>query len=124
MTRVLIIEDEKPLREAFIYLLKSEGYEVEWAENGRVGLRKLSTFNPQLVLLDMLMPVMDGMAFLKEAQLPKAHPHVKTVLLSNLSDAITFDDAHLYGVTVSVLKADLSPAELVATVKKVLSNSS
>jgi CheY-like chemotaxis protein len=121
MTRILIIEDEKPLREAFAFLFKSEGYEVDWAENGRSGLRKLGTFDPQLVLLDMLMPVMDGIAFLKEAQLPKAHPHVKTVLLSNLSDAISFDDAHLYGVTISVLKADLSPADLVETVKKVLS---
>lgn len=123
MTRILIIEDEKPLREAFTYLLKSEGYEVAWAENGKAGLQKLGSFDPRLILLDMLMPVMDGISFLKEAQLPKAYPKTKTIMLSNLSDAITFDDAHQYGVSASVLKADLSPAELVATVKKVLSGS-
>lgn len=121
--RILIIEDEKPLREAFGFLLTAEGYETLAAENGKVGLKNLTTFRPDLIILDMLMPVMDGMTFLKRAQLPKRHAHTKTIMLSNLSDAITFDDAHLYGVTKSVLKADLSPAELAATVKRVLSTS-
>lgn len=121
MKRVLIIEDEKPLREAFAYLLKSEGFDVILAENGKIGLARLDESNPDLILLDMLMPIMDGMSFLKEAHLAKRYPKLKTIMLSNLSDAITFDDAHVYGVTASVLKADLSPAELVKTVKKVLS---
>jgi DNA-binding response OmpR family regulator len=122
-TRILIIEDEKPLREAFTSLLKSEGYEVASAENGKVGLQKLGSFDPALILLDMLMPLVDGMSFLKEAQLPQAHPKTKTIMLSNLSDPISFDEAQQFGVTISVLKADLSPVELVATVKKVLSSS-
>lgn len=124
MKRILIIEDEKPLREAFAYLLQSEGYEVVLAENGKIGLERLAKFKPHLILLDMLMPVMDGMTFLKEAHLPAKFPGIKAIMLSNLSDAITFDDAHVFGVTSSVLKADLSPAELVAVVKKVLSGDS
>jgi len=120
MKRILIIEDEKPLRDAFAFLLKSEGYRVAFAENGKVALVKLETFKPDLLLLDMLMPIMDGMTFLREANLPATHPHAKTLLLSNLSDAITFDDAHLYGVTDSLLKADLSPEQLAAVVKKML----
>lgn len=123
MQRILIIEDEKPLREAFAYLLESEGFEIARAENGRTALSKLRSFKPDLILLDMLMPVMDGMTFLKEAQLPAKYPAVKTLMLSNLSDAITFDDAHEYGVTSSVLKADLSPMQLVELVKKILSSS-
>ncbi|HEX8762510.1 MAG TPA: response regulator [Candidatus Saccharimonadales bacterium] len=124
MKRILIIEDEKPLRDAFAYLLESEGFTVYLAENGRVGLKRLRQHKPDLILLDMLMPVMDGMSFLKEADLPGAYPQIKTLMLSNLSDAITFDDAHEYGVTSSVLKADLSPAQLVAVIKKVLSGDS
>lgn len=123
MQRILIIEDEKPLREAFAYLLESEGFEIACAENGRTALPRLKSFKPDLILLDMLMPVMDGMTFLKQAQLPNKHPTVKTLMLSNLSDAITFDDAHEYGVTNSVLKADLSPMQLVELVKKILSSS-
>lgn len=119
--RILIIEDEKPLREAFAYLLSSEGFKIEAAENGKAALPKLDAFKPHLILLDMLMPVMDGMSFLQKARLTERRPRVKTLLLSNLSDAITFDDAHEYGVTNSLLKADLSPAQLVEVVKKMLS---
>jgi CheY-like chemotaxis protein len=121
--RILIIEDEKPLREAFAFLFQSEGFSVDFAENGKAGLAKLKTFNPHLVLLDMLMPVMNGEEFLRKAQLPKNYPKLKTLLLSNLSDAITFEDAHMYGVSDSILKAELSPAELAAKAKKMLSDS-
>jgi two-component system, response regulator YesN len=122
--RILIIEDERPLREAFTYLLQSEGFNVESAENGKIGLAKLVSFKPHLILLDMLMPVMDGEAFLKHAELPAKYPRVKTLMLSNLSDPIALDDVHGYGVTASVLKADLSPAELAAMAKKTLSGKS
>lgn len=121
--RILIIEDEKPLRDAFAYLLGSEGFLVESAENGKVGLAKLVMFKPHLILLDMLMPVMDGETFLKKAMLATKYPQVKTLMLSNLSDPVALDDAHAYGVTSSVLKADLSPIELAAMAKKMLSGS-
>lgn len=121
--RILIIEDEKPLREAFVYLLNSEGFLVESAENGKVGLAKLAAFKPHLILLDMLMPVMDGESFLKKAKLATKYPDVKTLMLSNLSDPVAPEDAHIFGVTNSVLKADLSPIDLAAMAKKMLSGS-
>jgi len=121
--RILIIEDEKPLREAFCFLLKSEGFVVETAENGKVGLTKLKSFKPHLILLDMLMPVMNGEEFLRKAKLSSEHRRVKTLAFSNLSDAVSMEDAREYGVTDSVLKADLSPSQLVAVVKKMLSGS-
>jgi DNA-binding response OmpR family regulator len=118
--RILIIEDEKPLREAFAFLLESEGFAVGLAENGKIGLQKLQSFDPDLILLDMLMPVMNGQEFLETAQLLKNGAKARVLMLSNLSDPITLEDAHVYGVTDSVLKADLSPAELAARVKKLL----
>jgi CheY-like chemotaxis protein len=119
--RVLIIEDEKPLRDAFAFLLQSEGFAVEIAENGKVALKKLKVFKPNLLLLDMLMPVMNGEEFLQHADLATDYPKTKTVMLSNLSDAISFEDAAAYGVTDSILKADLSPVQLATMVKKMLS---
>jgi two-component system response regulator YesN len=121
--RILIIEDEKPLREAFAYLLSSEGFVVETADNGKAGLAKLAAFKPHLILLDMLMPIMDGEAFLRKAQLATKYPRLKTLMLSNLSDPVALEDAHAYGVTDSILKADLSPVELAAIAKKMLSGS-
>lgn len=120
MKRILIIEDEKPLRDAFAFLLQSQGFTVDFAENGKIGLEKLRHFKPDLILLDMLMPVMNGQEFLEQANLARQHPHIRTLMLSNLSDPITFDDAHLQGVTDSILKADLSPDELVGVVKRML----
>ena len=122
MQKILIIEDEKPLREAFAFLLRSEGFEVVLAENGKVGLERLAEAPPDLILLDMLMPVMNGIEFLKAAKLAIKHPHIKTLLLSNLSDPITVDDAQAYGVTNSVLKADLSPLELASVVRKMITS--
>lgn len=120
MTRILIIEDEKPLRDAFAFLLKGEGYSVELAENGKIGLEKLKTYKPDVLLLDVLMPIMNGMEFLRRAKLPKRYPAVKTLMLSNLSDPVTRGDATTYGVFDVVLKADLSPNDLVATVKRII----
>lgn len=121
MKRILIIEDELPLREAFAFLLQSEGYEVEVAENGKVGLEKLKIFHPDIILLDLLMPVMNGIEFLK-AQSKQRGSRVtyKTLVLSNLSDPMTRDDIRDFHVAGVAMKADLSPAELAATVKKLV----
>jgi CheY-like chemotaxis protein len=119
--RILIIEDERLLREAFTFLLRSEGFLVDTADNGKNGLAKLAAFQPDLILLDMLMPVMDGVAFLQEAKLLANYPSVKVLMLSNLSDPVSLEDVQDYGVTASILKADLSPADLAAVAKKTLS---
>ena len=118
--RILIIEDEKPLRDAFAFLLTSEGYEVALAENGKVGVHKLREFKPHLILLDMLMPIMNGLEFLKAVREEALKPELKIVMLSNLSDPITLENAHVYGVDSMVLKAELSPKELAQVVKAML----
>lgn len=60
MAKILIIDDEEDIRELLSYNLKKEGFIVESAENGETGLSILSTFKPELVLLDVMMPGMDG----------------------------------------------------------------
>jgi CheY-like chemotaxis protein len=121
MKKILIVEDELPLREAFAFLLQSEGYEVEVAENGKVGLEKLKTFHPDIILLDLLMPVMNGIEFLKaQSKQRSSSVQYKTLVLSNLSDPMSRDDIRDFHVAGVAMKADLSPAELAATVKKLV----
>jgi DNA-binding response OmpR family regulator len=121
MKKILIVEDELPLREAFAFLLQSEGYEVEVAENGKVGLEKLKTFHPDIILLDLLMPVMNGIEFLKaQSKQHSSSVQYKTLVLSNLSDPMSRDDIRDFHVAGVAMKADLSPAELAATVKKLV----
>lgn len=66
MQPILLVEDDEDIRESLGYFLKSEGYEVQTAANGKEGLEKLHAEKPGLVLLDLMMPVMDGWQFLEE----------------------------------------------------------
>jgi CheY-like chemotaxis protein len=68
---ILVVEDDPGLRSLFVQVLTDQGYAVETAGHGRAALDRLEAWRPDLILLDMMMPVMDGRAF-REAQL--AHP--------------------------------------------------
>lgn len=118
MRRVLIIEDEELLKNAYVLILKSEGYDVEDAANGQAGLAKLQAFEPDLIILDMLMPVMNGKKFLQAAKVPERYPGTKVLIVSNISDPIKHSEGCTYGVTESLVKADLSPLELAQIAKK------
>jgi CheY-like chemotaxis protein len=121
--RVLIIEDEAPLREAYALLMEQEGFDVAVAENGRIGIEKIGEFHPDIVLLDLLMPVMNGTEFLKATTRrlgPK--PRYKTLVLSNLSDPMSREDIKYYRVSGVAMKADLSPVKLVTLVKSLAYN--
>lgn len=64
--KILIVEDDVGIREGLSELLEGEGYEVFLAENGKRGVEFLDSATPNLILLDLMMPVMDGRAFLDE----------------------------------------------------------
>ena len=65
--RILVVEDDSSIRELLVELLQSEGYDVSSAVNGLEGLKFLQTeFNPDLILIDLMMPVMDGYSFRSE----------------------------------------------------------
>ena len=68
----------------------------------------------------MLMPIMNGLEFLQQAKLPTKYPKTRTIVLSNLSDSVTLNDAELYGVQEVLIKANLSPIDLANIVKKYL----
>jgi CheY-like chemotaxis protein len=119
MGKILIVEDEEFLREAFEMLLKTEGFDVYIAENGKVGLAKLAKIKPDVVLLDIIMPVMNGVEFLKQADLRQNYPNTKVIVMSNLSDPIAAPQTKSYGVYRTIIKANLSPLDLVRIVKSV-----
>lgn len=84
--RVLIVDDDEALLDAFRGLLDSEGYEVETARNGKEALEKLATIAPPgLILLDLKMPVMDGWQFLATRPAESPALRVPIVLLSGFA---------------------------------------
>lgn len=112
MKKILIIEDEEVLRQAYVAILNNEGYEIKAAKNGEEALKILKVFKPDLILLDILMPVMGGLEFLEHANLPDSLPETKVIAFSNLSDQRKLDEIFKRGIKHHVLKASLSPKQL------------
>jgi CheY-like chemotaxis protein len=87
-TRVLIVEDDAQIATALGDTLRDEGYEVQWASNGQEGLAVLARWVPHVILLDLVMPIMDGRSF-RAAQraLPSAVAALPVIVLSGSRDA-------------------------------------
>jgi DNA-binding response OmpR family regulator len=69
MATILIIDDEEKLRETICEMLSFVGYDVYQAENGMEGLEKVAQVKPDLIICDIMMPILDGYGFIKEHQL-------------------------------------------------------
>ena len=122
MKKILIVEDEVTLRSAYVTILTIEGYKVAEAGNGREALKQLKEFNPDLILLDILMPVMDGHSFLQKAKLKEKYPNVKVVAFSNLSNQQKLEEMEALGICRYVLKSSMSPKALVNLIEEVLTS--
>src|SRR5688572_9631266 len=118
--RVLIVEDEKTLNQAYQIILKKEGYEVFTAKDGREALVEAEKNKPNLILLDLRMPEMDGNTFLREYDLSK-HEDVKVIVFSNFDTQNEIDEAYGLGIERYILKALASPKELVKLIEDTLS---
>jgi CheY-like chemotaxis protein len=82
MSCILIVEDDMDIREALEQILEGEGYQVVSAPNGKVALDRMREFKPQLVLLDLMMPVMNGWQFRQNQRQDDALAHVPVVIIS------------------------------------------
>ncbi len=82
--KILLVEDDQDIRETLVELLEGEGYEVLFAENGQIGLDKLSETSelPNLILLDLMMPVKDGFQFCAEKEADPKIAHLPVVVMS------------------------------------------
>lgn len=81
-SRILIVDDEPDILDFLQYNLKKEGYETETAENGKQAIQKAKEFSPHLILLDIMMPVMDGMEACREL---RATPEFKKTIIAFLT---------------------------------------
>lgn len=120
MQRVLVVEDEDILRKAYVNVFTLEKFSVDEAENGQVALEKITKIQPDIVILDILMPVMNGLEFLQKINLPKQFPKTKVLVLSNLSDKKTIEEVIKLGASKHVIKSSMSPSQLIRTVRNLL----
>ena len=119
--RILFVDDDLYIREAYEELLKSEGYTVDTAINGEEGLQKLQAGGYDLVLLDVMMPTLDGIGVLEALQKnPPKQPNGPIVLLTNLGLDPVLKTAKDKGATSYLIKAEISPQDLLDMVKKTI----
>ena len=81
-TKIAIIEDQEEIAEMYRFKFETEGYQAEVAENGQIGFKMVEEFQPDIILLDLMMPVQDGPATLD--QLKAAGIKTPVVILTNL----------------------------------------
>lgn len=121
---ILVVEDEISLNEAYEMILTQAGYVVQTAFNGKEALVKAEVKEPDLILLDLRMPQMDGVAFLREYQLADNHPKVKVIVFSNYDMQKEIDEAYKLGAHRYILKTWASPKELLQIVESTLATKS
>lgn len=116
MRKILIVEDEPILRETYEMIISSQPYICDVAKNGVEALKLCENREYDLILLDVMMPIMTGIDFLEKFdKLPQMASRI--IILSNLSTGKELERARELGVTQNIVKADLSPKELVATIR-------
>ena len=117
---ILVVEDERTLNEAYQIILRKNGYTVHTAYDGEEALQVAAQHEPTLILLDMRMPRLDGIGFLRRYNLLKNHPRVKVVIFSNYDMQKVIDEAYRLCVAHYILKAWASPKGLLQVVKHTL----
>lgn len=115
-TRVLIIDDEKAIREVLSLHLKNEGYEIESAQNGHQGFEKVKNFHPHLIILDLGLPDQNGLEILKDIRTWSKVP----VIVLTVNDDEKVKVKLLDSGADDYLTKPFSPAELMARVRVAL----
>lgn len=122
MNKVLVIEDDETLRKIVSDKLRSESFEVFEAGNGIVGLELALKEHPDLILLDIIMPEMDGMTMLKKLRTDDWGKDVRVIITTNLGDDKKTEEAMKEGVYDYLVKTDWSLDDLILKVKDKLGN--
>jgi DNA-binding response OmpR family regulator len=121
MTKILLIEDDALLIRMYQKKLELDGYEVVLASDGEDGLKKFKSVQPDLVLLDVMMPKMNGFDVLTAAKKDKDTQNIPVILLTNLgsNDKDTEKGLEL-GAVAYLIKSNIVPADVVAKIKEIL----
>jgi DNA-binding response OmpR family regulator len=120
VARILIVEDDRDLNNAYCIILKNEGHEIETAFDGKEALTKLKRFTPDLILLDLLMPVMGGLEFLQNYDLLKTHQNVKVLIFTNMENSPEVTEAYTLGAHRCIIKSWTAPHNLAHVVTDAL----
>lgn len=117
---ILLVEDDPFLVDIYSTKLKEVGFSVEVAENGEITLKKIRERMPDLLVLDLVLPRVDGWEILKEIKTDPALAKIPVVILSNLGQKSEVDKGLSMGAVKYLIKAHYTPSEVIEEIKKIL----
>lgn len=120
MANILLVEDDAFLTTMYKTRFEAEGYSVAVAEDGETALRLLTQNPPSLALLDIMLPKLGGLSILEELARRGITKKIPILILSNLTDQATIAKAKELGVRDFLIKAQYTPTQIVAIIKKYL----
>lgn len=117
MATIAIIEDDQAISQMYRFKFEADGYKVETAENGKLGLELAKQLRPDIILLDLMMPEMNGedmLALLRGSDWGK---DIKVIVLTNRGEQEIPPQVRELGVSAVILKADMTPRQVAEIVK-------
>ena len=120
MTKIAIIEDDSVISQMYRMKFEADGFEVQIANNGKDGVSLVREFAPDMVLLDMQMPIMNGDEAPKNIRNEEWGKTVPVMILTNLGEEEAPKDIRSLGIESYIVKADLTPRQVVERVKTTL----
>lgn len=119
MKQILLVEDDPFLIDIYTTKFKEMGFVIEVAQDGSQAMRKIAEKKIDLVLLDIVLPHVDGWEILKKIREEPGLKDLKVVILSNLGQQSEVDKAFSLGATKYLIKAHYTPSEVVEEIKKI-----
>ena len=120
MKKILLIEDEEIMIDLLQRKIAQEGYEIRVARNGEEGLAAMKEKKPDLVLLDIIMPKMEGFEVMEHMQADKDLKKIPVIVISNSGQPVEIDRAQKLGAKDWLIKTEFDPQEVIEKVKKQL----
>ncbi len=120
MTKIAIIEDDPTISQMYRMKFEADGFDVRMAGNGKIGVDLVKSFKPDIILLDIQMPEMDGAAALKLIREHKGSKDTPVIILTNLGEEEAPSEMRSLGISSYIVKANNTPRQVVAHVKNTI----
>ncbi|HET7827300.1 MAG TPA: response regulator [Candidatus Saccharimonadales bacterium] len=121
MPKIAIVEDDLAIAQMYRMKFEAEGYRVDIAENGKLGLALCEQMKPDLVLLDLMMPEMNGDEMLEKMRATDWGKGVKVIILTNVGEQEAPETLKKMQVSAYIVKAEMTPKQVAELAKKELS---
>lgn len=118
--KILVIDDDPFILDMYVLKFKDQGFQIDIATDGKIGLEKIKSFKPDMVLLDVVMPKMDGFDVIKKLKEENEPCPFKILFLTNFGQKEDVERGMRLGADGYIIKAHFTPSEVVAKVKEIL----